>query len=590
MNPHSKQPQSQWVYPLEKPGLLGEIISSFNLHPIIAQFFVSRGFESPKEVHEYLYAKLPDLIDPFLFTDMSKAVLRVCDALHSKEGILIYGDNDVDGMTGTALLTDFLRSIGANVFYYVPSRNALKQTMLLDALNYALQSKCTLMITVDCGITAAREIEEVVKHNVDVIVTDHHEPTAKIPHCVATLNPKLVTNVYPNRDITGVGVAFKLAHALTNHFAATNPLLFKKIVLKRYLDLVALGTIADMGSLQGENRVLVRYGLRQLRKTRRIGLLKLFTICDLDGTEITTADIASKVAPRLNSLGRVAEPRKGVELLLIRDPQAAENLAKELDLFNSERQKIEQSVSDDVEKLIQREPEVLNHKAIVISSNHWHSGVIPIVTTRISKQYNRPSVMISIDGGVGKGSARTIKEFPLLPAFKQCSDLLLNFGGHDFAAGLTIKEEFIEAFKERFLKLAHAELQETDLVNKVYIDAEADFSELTFDFMESLALLEPYGNENQPPVFYCDVKQVWPPRPVGKSHLKLYLEHKDRMLEGIGFGMADRIDELKKRNLTLRVLFTPTINKFQNKLSIQLLIKDFKILPYERHKSHAKQH
>jgi single-stranded-DNA-specific exonuclease len=579
MNLRSKQPLSQWVYPPEKPEFLEEITSDFNLHPIIAQFFISRGFEDSKEIHDYLYAKLPDLIDPQMFADMDRAVLRVCEALTTKEGILVYGDNDVDGMTGTALLTEFLRSIGANVYFYVPNRNALKQSMLLDALNYAMQNKCTLMITVDCGITAAKEIEQVVKHAVDVIVTDHHEPTAKLPHCIATLNPKLVTNFYPNRDITGVGVAFKLAHALTNHFAATNQPLFKKIVLKRYLDLVALGTIADMGSLKGENRVLVRYGLRQLRKTRRVGLLKLFSVCDLEASEITTADIASKIAPRLNSLGRVAEPRKGVELLLIRDPHAAENLAKELDLFNTERQKIEQVVSDDVEKMIAQHPDLLDEKAIVISSDKWHSGVIPIVTTRISKQYNRPTVMIAIDQGVGKGSARTIKEFPLLPAFKKSAELLMNFGGHDFAAGLTIKQEMIPAFKEQFINLANEALNDNDMLAKVFIDAHADFSELSFDFMESLALLEPYGNENHPPVFYCDAKQVWPPRPVGKSHLKVYLEHNERMLEGIGFGMADRLSELKRKNLTLRILFTPTINKFQNKLSIQLLIRDFKVLP-----------
>lgn len=573
-----RTPSCQWVYPPEDPKKLGEIISEFNIHPMIAQFFVSRNFNTLEEIHDYLYAKLPDLVDPILFADMEKAIARICTAIQKGEGILIYGDNDVDGMTGTALLTEFLRSIGAHVFFYVPNRNSLKQSMLLDALSYALKNHCTLMITVDCGITAAKEIEEVVKHNVDVIVTDHHEPTAKIPHCVATINPKLLTNSYPNRDLTGVGVAFKLAHAITNHYASLDHPLAKKIVLKRYLDLVAMGTIADMGSLRGENRILVRYGLRQLRKTRRVGLSKLFTVCDLETGEITAADIASKVAPRLNSLGRIADPRKGVELLLIRDPQSAEVLAKELDLYNTERQKIEQGVSEDVERHILAHPEILNEKAIIISSDKWHAGVIPIVTTRICKQYNRPTVMIAIDAGVGKGSARTIREFPLLPAFKESADILLNFGGHDFAAGLTINENDIPKFKERFLTRASAALQENDMLSKLSIDAKADFSELTFDFMESLALLEPYGNENQPPIFYCDAKQAWPPRPVGKAHLKLYLEQNDRMLEGIGFGMMDRLNDLKRKNLTIRVLFTPMINKFQNKLSIQLLIRDFKIL------------
>lgn len=567
-----------WIYPPDEPQWLERIISEFNIHPIIAQIFVSRGFSTLEKIHDYLYAKLPDLIDPQLFADMDKAILKISEVIRQGEGILIYGDNDVDGMTGTALLTEFLRHIGAQVFFYVPNRNSLKQSLLLDALNYAIQNKCKLIITVDCGITAAKEIEEVVKHDVDVIVTDHHEPTDKLPHCVATLNPKLVVNSYPNRDLTGVGVAFKLIHAMTNHLAMTTPSSSKKIDLKRYLDLVALGTIADMGSLVGENRILVRYGLRQLRKTKRIGLTKLFTICDLELTELSASEIASKVAPRLNSLGRVADPRKGVDLLLCRDSTEAENLAKELDLFNIERQKIEQSVSDDVEKYISEHPEILKDKAIVLYSDKWHSGVIPIVATRISKQYNRPTVMIAIDSGVGKGSARTIREFPLLSAFKESAPLLLNYGGHDYAAGLTINSENVPTFKQQFLNTANQSLKDVDLISKLPIDAKTDFHELTFDLMESLELLEPYGNENYPPILYCDAKQTWPPRIVGKTHLKLYLEQEDRMLEGIGFGMADRIYDLKRRNLLLRVAFTPHINKFQNKISIQLIIRDFQII------------
>jgi len=568
-----------WVNPPDDPQWHERIINEFNLHPIISQIFVSRGFANLEKIHDFLYAKLPDLYDPQLFADMDKAVAKICEVIKREECILIYGDNDVDGMTGTALLTEFLRSLGAKVFFYVPNRNSLKQSLILDALNYALQNQCKLIITVDCGITAAKEIEEVVKNNVDVIVTDHHEPTDKIPHCVATLNPKLLRNSYPNRDLTGVGVAFKLVHAITNHLAA-NPLLgpVKKIELKRYLDLVALGTIADMGSLVGENRILVRYGLRQLRKTRRIGLSKLFTVCDLELTELTAGEVASKIAPRLNSLGRVADPRKGVELLLIRDAQGAEDLAKELDLFNLERQKIEQTVSEDVERYIATNPDILKDKAIVMHSDKWHSGVIPIVTTRIAKHYNRPTVMIAIDAGVGKGSARTIPEFPLLTGFKLSSDLLLNFGGHDYAAGLTIKAENIEEFKKRFVGSANSVLQEQDLISKLYLDAKADFSDLTFDFMESLELLEPYGNDNSPPILYCEAKQAWPPRVVGKSHLKFYLEQNERMLEGIGFGMADRAPELRRRNLLLRVAFTPHINKFQNKISIQLVVRDFQIL------------
>jgi single-stranded-DNA-specific exonuclease len=285
-----------WIYPLIQESLKESIIKEFNLHPVIAQILVSRGFTSLEEIHDYLYAKLPDLHDPFLMSEMPQAVERVIRALQNNENILIYGDNDVDGMTGTTLLTEFLQDIGANVFFYVSNRGTLRQSLIVEALEYALMNNCTLLITVDCGITAAIEIAKVAEQNVDVIITDHHEPTDKIPHCVATLNPKLVNDKYPNRDLTGVGVAFKLAHGITNQLTADGKLPPKKIDLKRYLDLVALGTISDMGSLLvKENRILVRYGLRQLRKGKRMGLAKLFSICDVDLNELNTFTIASKL-------------------------------------------------------------------------------------------------------------------------------------------------------------------------------------------------------------------------------------------------------------------------------------------------------
>jgi single-stranded-DNA-specific exonuclease len=567
-----------WIYPKQDPEWVKTIIKEFNIHPVTAQVLASRKFTTLEEIHEYLYAKLPNLLDPQLFQDMDKAVDRVMEALKHKQNILVYGDNDVDGITAAALLIEFLCFIDANVFFYVPNRNTLKQSVLLDALDYAEKNDCKLIITVDCGITAVVEIEEAVRRKVDVIVTDHHEPTAKLPHCIATLNPKLLNSTYPNRNLTGVGVAFKLAHALTNHLISSGSISANKIDLKRYLDLVALGTIADMGSLLDENRILVRYGLKQLRKTRRIGLAKLFAVCDLKLGDITPIDIASKVAPRLNSLGRIADPRKGVELLLIRDPVAAENLAKELDLNNSERQKIERRDTENIEQHLIQNPHILKDKAIVISSDKWHPGIIPIITARIAKQYNRPALVIAIDQGIGKGSIRTIPEFPLLSHLRDQADLLINFGGHDFAAGLTIEEGKIETFRKRFTHAANEHLKEQDVTAKLHLDAKINFNDLTFDFMESLSLLEPFGNENPAPILYCDAKQIWPPKVVGKTHLKLYLEQNDRLLEGIAFGMAEKKSRLTRKNLTLHIAFTPHVNNFLNKSSIQLQIRDFQII------------
>lgn len=567
-----------WIYPQENPYWLTQIIQEFRIHPITAQILVSRGFTSLEEIHHFLYSKLPDLHDPKKFLEMSKAVRRIIRAIKKEEAILVYGDNDVDGITGTTLVVEFITKLGGTVFYYVPNPNTQREGLFIDALEYAKEQNCTLMITVDCGITAAKEIQNVVKEGIDVIITDHHEPTDKIPHCVATLNPKLFNQTYPNHELTGVGVAFKLAHAVINYLVSKKEISSKKIDLKIFLDLVALGTIADMGVLLDENRILVRYGLRQLQKTRRVGLIKLFLLCGLDRHDLNAADIALKIAPRMNSLGRVADPNKGVELLLVRDEKVAEELVKELDVFNIERQKIEQKVSSDVEKTLEENPNVFQNKAIVLSSTKWHPGVIPIISARIAKQYNRPTVIIAIDNRVGKGSIRTIREFPLLPVLKKCSDLFVNYGGHDYAAGLTIKEEDIEKFQKRFVHAANSSLREHDILSKLYIDAHADFTELTYDLLASLELFEPFGNENLQPILYCEAKQAWPPKVIGGSHLKLYLEQDDRMLEGIAFGMADRRTILKRKDLRLRIAYTPQINRFHNKSSIQLIIKDFQVL------------
>lgn len=574
-NQSSEEPL--WIYPKNDPQWKETIVKEFKIHPVTAQILVSRGFTDLESIHDYLYAKLPDLHDPCLFVEMPQAVDRICKAIATGEGILIYGDNDVDGMTGTALLTEFFQFLEANVFFYVSNRGTRRENLIVEALEYAQQNNCKLLITVDCGITAAAEIAKVVGKGVDVIITDHHEPTDKIPHCIATLNPKLYNNSYPNRELTGVGVAFKLAHGITNQLVAEGRISPKKVDLKRYLDLVALGTIADMGALIEENRILVRYGLRQLRKTKRIGLTKLVSVCDVDINEISTFEIASKIAPRLNSLGRIADPKKGVELLLARNAVMAEKLALELNLNNIERQKIERTMSLDVDNILSAHPEIIANKAIVMNSDKWHPGVIAILSTRFAKHYNRPTVMIALEQGIGKGSMRSIPEFPLLSVLKECSDILINFGGHDFAAGMTIKEQDIEEFTKRFIKAAEDKLSDSDVLPKLFLDAEIHFDELTFDFMESMKLLEPYGNENPQPVLYADAKQAWPPKVIGKTHLKLYLEQGDRMLEGIAFNKARQSTSLRRKDLIMRVAFTPQISTFQGP-SIQLMIRNFQIL------------
>lgn len=575
-----KKQEIAWVFPRENPTLVQRITREFNINPVTAQILVSRGFTSMVEIHHYLYAKLPDLHSPSLMPQIDQAVDRLYRAIQDKESILVFGDNDVDGITGTVLLTDFFRRLGVTVFYSVPNRNQIKESIMSDAIETALEKGCKLIITVDCGLTSTDDVERADRYGIDVIVTDHHEPGSQNLCCVATLNPKLYQSTYPNRDLTGVGVAFKLAHALLSFLSLKGTIDPEEIDLKDMLDIVAIGTVADMGSLRGENRILVRYGLNQIPKTGRIGLLKLLNLSDLNAETITTGDIASKLAPRLNSLGRISDPMKGVELLLTRDFNVATNLVDFIDKKNQERQKIERRDSLEIEKMIEQHPDLLEGKAIVLFSKTCHPGIIAIIAARLSKLHNRPTVVVTEDKGVLKASVRTIPEFPILPVLRENDSILMNYGGHDYAAGFTISPENFPKFKEHFLQAAERSLSDTDLFPKLMIDAKVSFKDLTFDFLESLSLLEPFGVDNPPPTLYCEADQVFPPKVIGKVHLKFYLEENGRQLEGIGFNLASRRNELlKKKGSRLIVAFTPTINSYQEKTSIQLQIKDFQALP-----------
>lgn len=575
---HFKPSDPRWLEPIQDDIWLQQIIEEFHIHPVVAQTLVSRGFRTLKDIHSFLYASLRDLYDPYLFVDMTRAVDRLVVARKKAEKVVIYGDTDVDGMTAAALLVDYLTTIGVQAFPFLPSRDS-RHNEMREGLDYAKSIGSRLVITVDCGITAAAEIAQFTTEGVDVIVTDHHEPTHKIPHCLATLNPKLLDGAYPNRDLTGVGVAFKLIHALTIYLVKTKKIPPKKVNLESYLDLVALGTIADMAPLLGENRIFARFGLKRLAQTRRLGLLKLFEVCDVDpGKGITALDIASKVAPRLNSIGRIDEGRKGVQLLLAADWEQAAHLAQELDQQNTERQKIERQMSEHLEELIANDPSSVEGPMIVLSSDAWHPGIVPILSARLAKQYSRPVCLIAVENSVGKGSLRTIPQFPLLPMLHESSDLLIDYGGHDFAAGLTIHAGDVSAFTQAAKRYAEHHLHDLELAAQLQIDAAVSLSDLNFELLDALSLFEPYGQDNPPPVFSSQVKQSWPPKVVSGNHLKVYLEEEGRMLEGIGFGMADMKASLRRKTIEIKAAFTPQINRFLNKTSIQLLIRSLQVV------------
>lgn len=576
----NKNFDNQWVYPSENQSFMQELIDRFHLPPAIARLFISRKFESADAVHRFLFGQLPDLHRPFLFSQMRRAVKRIMEAKEYNQSIMVFGDNDVDGMTGTTLLCQFLNHIGIKTFFRLADPKSTRATMILDVLPVLKKHDCKLLITVDCGITANSELKQISREGVDVIITDHHEPSAELPRVHAILNPKVEGDRYPNKQITGVGVAFKFAHAITEHMIKHRKLPKDYVDLKDYLDLVAMGTVADMAPLTEENRILVRYGLKKMSQSPRIGLTKLMEVAEVQSKDVDTTIIASKIAPRLNSLGRIADPHKGVELLLVDNPDQAEVMAQELDLFNLERQKIERTMTVDVEAMFDTTPQILKNHAIVLSSDQWHSGVIAILSTRISKMFNRPTIFLAIENGVAKGSLRSIPNFPLLSILKQCSHLLINYGGHDYAAGLSLEEKNIEEFKKFFIGKANESLSDEDVTPKLYLDAPISFTDLTFDLMEAIQLIAPFGNDNLPPVFYTTVHQKRPPKIIGKNHIKLYLVHEGLQLEAIGFGFADKLDELKEiGNASFDVAFTPQVNEFQQKDSIQLILRDYKLKP-----------
>ncbi|MEF9519380.1 single-stranded-DNA-specific exonuclease RecJ [Chlamydia crocodili] len=575
---NSSVPSPNWVYPRQDPTLLSTVIKELHLHPIAAQIFISRGFQTVNEVRDFLYVHLDNLHDPELLLDMSKAIERLLLAKERNEHVMIYGDSDVDGMTGVALLVEFLRSIDMKVSYCFLGALLKHYGEPSSLIAKMKEEKVSLLITVDCGITAGKEVSDINKQGIDVIITDHHMPTGKIPHCIATLNPKLRDRAYPNRELTGVGVAFKLARGVLNALKKKNPKL--KIDIKHLLDLVTLGTVTDVGTLLGENRTMVRHGIKEIANGSRLGLHKLCLLAGVKPSEVTSTDIVLKIAPKLNSLGRLSDASKGVELLLTEDSEVADEIIQYLDKINRERQKIEADVFHDVQKILKNKPEIVKQAAIVLSSKDWHSRVIPIISARLAKAYNKPVAIISNQGGIGKGSLRTIGSFPLLGILQKCASLFISYGGHDFAAGIIINEDQIEVFRKKFIHLVNSSLKKDKAVLTLPLDARADFDEIDHDLLSSIDLFEPFGKGNPVPVFYTVVHQVRYPKLLPGNHLKLYLSRGERNLEGIAFGLGDRIDALKSNwNKPLELAYTPRLSQSSNGGVIHLLVRDFRILP-----------
>jgi single-stranded-DNA-specific exonuclease len=498
----------------------------------IARLLLRKGFATADEVQSFLRPRLMSLSDPFLLPNMHSAVRRLLVALDQHESIALFGDYDVDGVTSLAILTETLQAYGAKPAWFLPLRVEEGYGLSRESVERCLeQHHPQLLIAVDCGTSSIGEIADLKARGVDVIVLDHHEPKAALPDCVAIVNPKADPNC-PFHYLSSVGIAFKFCHALLKSRAID-------FDLKSRLDLVALGTVADIVPLCGENRILVQRGAIEIARSKRIGLRKLVEVSGVK-PPIFTDDIGYRLGPRLNAAGRLSTAEKSLQLLLTKDEAEAKALAQFLDNQNRERQDVEKQIAKAAEEKIARSFDAARDAAIVVWERGWHPGVLGIVASRIAHKYHRPTIVIGIDeNGLGKGSGRSIEGLNLVEALSRCADRMEKFGGHEMAAGLTIREKELEQFSENFRAVARALLSDEDLKPRLRLDHELSFAEIDSVFLEWHELLQPFGSGNPQPLFLArGVDSVAAPRVVGEKHLVLRMRQENHHRRAIFFGAA----------------------------------------------------
>ncbi len=549
--------------------VIRKISQEHGIPPLVTKILLSNQIES---IAQYLDPSPEKLCDPFLMKGMEQAVLRIEKALQGQERILIYGDYDVDGITSTAIMVRFLRENGgAFVSYRIPDRMKDGYGLKASAIDFCKAEGITLLITVDCGITSCDEVAYGKENGVDIIITDHHECKAQIPDAVAVLNPKQTDCGYPFKNLAGVGVAFKLLHALVRHLG-----LEEKKFLASYVDIVSLGTIADVMPLVGENRILVKHGLETLVHTENVGLNALMQQAGVDG-KITTGTVGFALAPRINAAGRIDEPGIGVELLLTENKEEATDMAAFLDETNRRRQLIEQEIFDEALALLADENLAYEDDLVlVLAKDGWHSGVVGIVASKITEKYNKPCILISGDGKDSKGSGRSIHGFNLFEALSACGEHLLKFGGHELAAGLTLCNENIEAFRRAINEYAREVTEPEDFIPRLSVDTKLPISYASLNTIDKLSVMEPFGMGNPNPVFFCTNLTVTGIRTMGDGkHLRLSLTDGVTLAQAVGFSMGDLAEKLNIGDV-VDIAYHLEANVYRGERRSQLLLKDLR--------------
>lgn len=550
---------------------VSSLAADISVTPLVAALLIERGFGEPDSARRFLAPTLADLHDPFLLKGMEAAVKRIRSAIDRDEKIMIWGDYDVDGTTGTVLLRKALHTLGARTEFYIPNRFTEGYGLNIDALKQAQADSVSLVISVDCGTRSFEPIAWAADNGLDVIITDHHlsDPLRGLPPAVAVVNPNQAGCTYPDKELAGVGVALKVALALLQEKA-------DGALLNEFLEIAAIGTVADVMKLTGENRFIVTLGLRELTRTKNFGLRALMEVSDCT-SEMTSLHIGFRIAPRINAAGRMDVARHVVELLESDTISEARRLAGILDSRNRERQKVQQEVT---ETAMFQASEYASEKFIVVAGDNWHRGVIGLAASRVAERLYRPAIVLSIENGIAHGSARSIANFHLLDALDHCSEVFEQFGGHAAAAGMQIRTDRIAELRERLNAYAHGALTEDDLVPELRIDALITTKTLSLNMLEQVKSLEPFGAGNPKPVFLTKglfVRDT--PFVMKDKHLKLMLEDNERRrFEAVWW---DGVERSKKRTLNtgsrIELAYTAEANNWQGNTRLQLVVEDIRV-------------
>jgi len=561
-----------WNYlPEAKQEDVDHLVDVLKISPTLCKLLVQRGVKTFDDAKTFFRPQLTDLHNPFLMKDMDKAVNRLEKAMVASEKILVYGDYDVDGTTSVALVYSFLYEFYTNIEYYIPNRYNEGYGVSFAGINHAAEIGVSLIIALDCGIKAVDKVEYAKKQGIDFIICDHHTPGSKLPEAVAVLDPKREDCEYPFNELSGCGVGFKFLQA----FSERNNIPFEK--LTKHLDLVAVSIASDIVPIIGENRILAYFGLKQLNSQPRMGLQSLIKVAGIEGKELDITDVVFKIGPRINAAGRIESGSNAVQLLISTEEQEAKRFGDVINEFNTTRKNYDHNITQEALEIIQNDKDQLKKRTTVLFQPHWHKGVIGIVASRLIETYYRPTIILTESHGKATGSARSVNGFNLYNAIDACSDLLDSFGGHKYAAGLTLKIENIPEFKRRFEQIVAETIHDDMLLPQIDVDTKLDFEEINTRFYRILKQFAPFGPENMSPVFVSEGVVDCGSRLVGSTgeHLRVECKQKNMQFTGIAFSMANKL-ELLRNNPKIDICYAITENEFKGKTSLQLMVKDIK--------------